>query len=109
MKLRTGIVFVYGILLLIGGVIGYIKANSLASLLMGGGFALLTIASAVAIAKNHRIGNISALILSGILTLFFTFRFIKTETFMPSGLMAVLSLLVVLSLLCHLRKKCFSC
>lgn len=108
MNIRAGIVFVYGILLLIGGAIGYLKAGSLVSLAMGSGFALVTIASAIAMRINHKLGHISALILSGILTLFFAFRFVKTENFMPSGLMAALSLIVVAVLLSSLCKQCTS-
>jgi uncharacterized membrane protein (UPF0136 family) len=106
MKIRAGIVCLYGLLLLIGGMIGYLKAGSMASLIMGGAFALLTIASALAIGKNYKLGYYSALILSVILTLFFTFRFVKSENFMPSGLMAALSLIVIMVLLSKPCKQC---
>lgn len=99
MKCPVLIVFVYGLLILAGGMFGYIKANSMPSLFMGSGFAFLLIASAFTMSKNYKYGILCALILSALLTLFFSYRFIKTESFMPSGLMSILSLLVVIALL----------
>lgn len=95
MKLRASIVLFYGILLLVGGFIGFLKAGSIASLIMGGISAVLAISSAVSMFKNRAIGSVAAIALSVILSIFFSYRYSLTLTFMPSGLMAVLSLLVV--------------
>ncbi|MBA3958144.1 MAG: TMEM14 family protein [Parachlamydiaceae bacterium] len=92
------IVFVYGVLLLIGGIIGHLKANSMASLIAGTVFAVLTMASAVAIHKESTVGYYIAMGLSAFLTLFFAYRFSLSYNFMPSGLMTFLSLAVFLIL-----------
>lgn len=97
MKCPVIIVFIYGLLVFAGGIIGYVQAGSFASLFMGCAFAFMIHASALAMAKNLKWGNLSALILSILLLLFFSFRLIKTGNFMPSGIMIILSLLVVLA------------
>jgi uncharacterized membrane protein (UPF0136 family) len=109
MKCPVIIVFVYGLLVLAGGIFGYVKADSLPSLFMGSGFAILLIASAYTMTKNHKYGSLCALVLSTILTLFFGFRYIKMENFMPNGLMSILSLLVVAALLYSIFKNCKGC
>lgn len=95
MKTKSYAVYIYAILLLIGGIIGYIKASSLPSLIMGTLFALLAGASATAMYKNKDAGRISAILLSLVLTAFFCYRFVITQKFMPAGLMVIISLVVV--------------
>lgn len=107
MKCPVILVLVYGLLILVGGIFGYIKAGSLVSLMMGSGFAFLVLVSGFIMLKNFQVGSLIALILASILTLFFSYRMIKTESFMPGGLMAILSLFIVLSLLYSKNKQCF--
>lgn len=98
MKFRGYIVFLYGILLVVGGLMGYLKANSLPSLIAGGGSGLLTIASAWAMLKHKPVGNLGAVILAFALTAFFSYRFYLTMSFMPAGMMALLSIVMVIML-----------
>jgi uncharacterized membrane protein (UPF0136 family) len=105
MKFRAYIVLVYGLLLLVGGFMGYQKANSLPSLMMGGGSALLMLASGYAMLKKKVLGTLCALLVSISLSFFFSYRFFLTQNFMPSGLMAILSLIVVMTLLFANRKN----
>lgn len=97
MKCPVIIVFIYGLLVFAGGVIGYVQAGSFASLFMGCAFAFMIHASAFAMNKNYKWGNLSALILSILLLLFFSYRLIKAGNFIPSGIMILLSLIVVLA------------
>lgn len=99
MKLPAAIAFIYGILLLIGGIMGHIKANSLPSLIMGTTFAVLIIACAIAMIKESVLGYTCAIVLSVLLTAFFTYRFFLSFKFMPAGLMAIVSIAVALTLL----------
>lgn len=107
MRLKAYVVFLYGLLLLIGGIIGHVKANSLASLIMGITFSILAIASAYALWKNKAIGDLSAKIISLVLAAFFVYRYLLTEKFMPAGLMVLLSVAVFAILISV--KKCKEC
>ena len=95
MKWRGYVVLVYGMLILVGGIIGYVKAQSIASLVMGGGCAAVAMASGWGILTQHAAGRISALALSIVLLAFFGYRFMNSGNFMPAGFMALLSVLVI--------------
>jgi uncharacterized membrane protein (UPF0136 family) len=87
---------IYAVLLAIGGVIGYLKAGSRPSLIAG---TLSALAAAVALAlsiNNNRLGVPLGLLLSIGLFVLFGYRYaVKTRKFMPSGLLAVSSLVVL--------------
>lgn len=95
MKLRAVVMFAYGILLLAGGIIGFLKAGSHVSLAMGIITALLAIGCAGALYWMKNYGIPCALTLSILLAIFFAYRFSLSHKFMPGGLMAIISLLVV--------------
>jgi uncharacterized membrane protein (UPF0136 family) len=76
----------------------------LPSLIAGGGFGILTMASAIAILKRQFLGIPAALLLSGFLTLFFGYRLYLTHSFMPAGLMTILSI-AVLSILMFYKNQ----
>jgi uncharacterized membrane protein (UPF0136 family) len=87
---------IYALLLAVGGLIGYFKAGSRPSLIAG----LLSAAAALAALGlsigNSRWGVPLGLLLSIILFVLFGYRYaIKTGKFMPSGLLAILSLVVL--------------
>ena len=100
------IVAFYGLLILIGGIIGHIKAGSNASLVMGIVFGLLLLLSSGGMfsKKYFKKSIYSALILTLILDAFFTYRFLATMKFMPPGLLALVSLGVMASLITYLRR-----
>jgi uncharacterized membrane protein (UPF0136 family) len=93
------IVLAYAVFVLIGGFIGYIKAESIFSLATGVIASLALALSAFAMITNRIQGFYISLALSTILCIFFVYRLIVTTKFMPAGLMSILSLLVVISLL----------
>lgn len=98
MKLQATLLFLYGLLLLIGGIIGHFKANSPASLIAGIVFGVLAIGNAFAFFKGLSWAYPLGFILSSFLFLFFTYRFFLSYRFMPAGLMACLSLVLLLLL-----------
>lgn len=102
LKISQWIVLVYGLLLFIGGMIGFAKAHSNSSLVMGTGFSIAIFVSAGLMFKGNKLGNTIAMACSGLLTLFFAYRFFLTGKFMPAGLMCILSL-IVLSFLLRLQ------
>ncbi len=83
----------YSLLLLIGGVIGYVIAGSQASLFMSSIFAILLIGSLYLIRVKPTIAYTCIFSLLALLTLFFAYRW-YTIKFMPSGMLCILSLVV---------------
>jgi uncharacterized membrane protein (UPF0136 family) len=81
------ILWVYIVLLILGGLMGFIKAKSKISLITSAIFAALLALCALGIIRPFYIADI----LVGMLLLVFGIRFAKGRKFMPSGLMLVLS------------------
>ena len=86
---------VYAALLAIGGVIGFVKARSHASLIAG---LVSAIAALVALALSlagYRWGVALGSILAIALFVFFGTRYARSRRMMPAGLMAIVSLIVL--------------
>ncbi|MDJ0581361.1 TMEM14 family protein [Crocosphaera sp.] len=82
---------IYGILLLVGGIFGYIKAKSKPSLISGFISGLLLLISGVLQWQQISVGLILAQILTLVLAIVFAIRLWKTRKFMPAGLMLMVS------------------
>lgn len=93
----------YSLAVLFGGLIGYVTAGSKPSLIAGLVFGLSLFACAYGMKKQNRMAAYTALILTFLLDGFFTQRFIKSLSFLPSGLMSLLSLVILIMLTLHLR------
>ncbi|MEH1787847.1 MAG: TMEM14 family protein [Nostoc sp.] len=95
--MNLGIVaaFAYGILAIVGGIIGYIQATSRVSLLSGSISSLLLILSAYFQLQGQTWGSILAVLVTAVLVVFFIFRLVKTRKFMPAGLMIILGMLAL--------------
>jgi uncharacterized membrane protein (UPF0136 family) len=92
MNLKTTATATYAFFVLVGGLIGYLKAGSIASLAMGLFFSALLFSCAFAIYKKSVLGHVLSLALTSFLLLFFGFRFFQKLAFMPAGLMVCLSI-----------------
>lgn len=99
------IVLVYGLLILVGGIIGHWQAGSMASLLSGLIFGSLLIVASWGMFKSKPWGVWSALFLTFLLDAFFSYRLLITKKFMPSGLLSLISLGVLLLLALSIRKR----
>src|SRR5262249_58801866 len=86
---------IYAVLLAVGGVIGFVRARSRPSLIAGVGSAVgALVAMGLSIMKSP-FGFPLGFTLALVLFLFFGYRYaLRAHRFMPSGLMAVISLLV---------------
>lgn len=87
------LLLLYAVLVMAGGVMGYLKARSKPSLISGliSGTALL-VAWAISLTKSYSAGMVLATCFAIALLVVFSLRFRKTQKFMPAGLMAVVSL-----------------
>lgn len=81
----------YGVLLLIGGIIGYVKAKSMVSLGMGIVSAGIAGVSFFLTQTQPILGFGLGATVGLVLTVVFVGRLIKTQKFMPAGVMAILS------------------
>jgi uncharacterized membrane protein (UPF0136 family) len=99
MKFNGIVVLIYGILVLLGGLIGYLTKGSLASLFTGSLCGALLIASALGIFRSSVLAFFTALGISGALAVFFALRYYVTGSMVPAGSMALLSSIVFLLLL----------
>lgn len=99
MKFSTITTWIYAALMLVGGVVGYIQAHSIPSLISGVVFSTLLFGSGFLMFKEKKIGYVFALTLVCLLTVFFSYRFASTEKFMPAGLMTIISAAVGIALL----------
>ncbi len=85
-------VIAYGILALVGGIIGYVQAQSKASLISGVASGLLLILAGVMQLLGQQAGLILATVITSVLVIVFAIRLIKTRKFMPAGLMSLLGI-----------------
>jgi uncharacterized membrane protein (UPF0136 family) len=85
----------YGILSMIGGIIGYTQARSKVSLISGSVSGVLLIFAAIIQIQGQRWGLTLAVVVTGILLVVFTLRLIKTRKFMPAGLMTILGVVAL--------------
>jgi uncharacterized membrane protein (UPF0136 family) len=91
------VLWTYIVLLVIGGLIGFLKAKSQVSLIMSVAFAAaLSLCAAGVIFQPY----VADILLAALLVVF-GLRLVKTRKFMPAGLMLVITVLVLV--LRHIR------
>ncbi len=91
------VLWIYIVLLVIGGLIGFLKAKSQVSLIMSVAFAAALSLCAAGIVFQPYMADV----LLAALLVVFTMRLVKTHKFMPAGLMLVLT--IVALALRHIR------
>lgn len=90
--MMTLILTTYIVLLLVGGVMGFLKAGSKVSLITASVFA---VALAVCVYAPVPSGLRIAQGLQGLLIVVFLMRYLKTKKFMPSGLMLAVTVVAL--------------
>jgi uncharacterized membrane protein (UPF0136 family) len=100
-----GFLFVFGLLTIAGGVMGFLKAKSTPSLVAGGvAGALLLLAGYLVGTSNMKIGLVIALVDCLALAGRFVPAFLKTKKVMPAGMMAALGTIgIVLTILAFVQ------
>ena len=89
----------YGILVIVGGIIGYVQAQSKASLISGIISGLLLVTAGVMQLQGQGLGLILAIVVTIALIIVFAIRLAKTRKFMPAGLMTALGVAALVVML----------
>jgi uncharacterized membrane protein (UPF0136 family) len=84
---------VYGALTIVGGLVGYLKAGSVISLVSGGIAGALLIVAAFLMPSQFLAGIILALVISVLLAGRFVPNFFASGKVMPAGIMSLLSVI----------------
>src|SRR6202167_665847 len=92
MPFPTLVLWIYIVLLFLGGLVGFLKAGSKISLIMSAVFAGLLILCATNAIFTPGFGHLLTTIILVFLMIFFAVRLTKSKKFMPNGLMSVLTL-----------------
>ena len=91
------ILWIYIVLLVVGGMVGYLKAGSKASIIASVSFAAALTLCAIGVIFQPHVADI----ILAVLLVFFGFRLSKSKKFMPNGMMLILTLATLV--LRHLR------
>jgi len=97
-------IWVYGTIMILGGIAGYVKVGSKASLLSGVGMGLALLASGYGVWRGSESSLVVAEVVALLLVVLFAVRYVKSRRFMPAGMLAILSLLAVIVFGMALRK-----
>lgn len=89
------VLWIYIVLLVIGGLIGFFKAKSKVSLIMSVAFAALLVLAAVPNFLDVRFRSGLANVLMAALLVVFGMRLAKTKKFMPAGMMLIVTLVAL--------------
>jgi uncharacterized membrane protein (UPF0136 family) len=96
---------IFGVLTVVGGIIGYVKAGSGASIIAGSISGILLIVAAFLLPEHTVAGLAMAFIVSFLLAGRFIPNLIKTGKVMPAGMMSILSAIgVVVALIAWFKK-----
>jgi uncharacterized membrane protein (UPF0136 family) len=85
-------VWVYGVIMILGGIAGFVRVGSKASLISGVGFGLVLLVCGFEVWRNSQTGLLAAVVIALLLVVLFAIRYAKKQRFMPAGMLAILSL-----------------
>jgi uncharacterized membrane protein (UPF0136 family) len=96
---------VFGVLTIAGGVVGYVKAGSVASIVAGAIAGVLLLVAAFLLPEHRAIGLATAFIISLLLAVQFVPKFIRIGRVMPAGMMSILSVIgVIVAIVAWVKK-----
>jgi len=88
-------IWIYGVIMILGGIMGFVKVGSKASLISGVGMGWALLASGYGVWGGSADSLMVALVIAALLLVLFAIRYAKTRRFMPGGMLAILSLLAM--------------
>jgi uncharacterized membrane protein (UPF0136 family) len=102
----TKIYFIlFGVLTIAGGIVGYVKAGSVASIIAGSITGVLLLVAAFLLPQHRAVGLATALVISLLLAVQFVPKFLQTGRAMPAGMMSILSVIGVIAAIVAWIKK----
>src|SRR6476661_10820221 len=87
---------IFGLLTIVGGIIGYVKAGSVASIIAGSITGVLLLVAAFLLPEHRMVGLATALIVSLFLAAQFIPKLLQTGSVMPAVIMSLLSAIAVI-------------
>src|SRR5947207_15511040 len=84
---------IFGILTIAGGIIGYVKATSVPSIIAGGITGILLLVAAFLLPEHRAAGLATGVIVSLLLGAQFVAKFLRTGRMMHAGTMLILSVI----------------
>jgi uncharacterized membrane protein (UPF0136 family) len=87
---------VFGALTILGGIVGYVKAGSVASIIAGSITGVLLLVAAFLLPEHRMAGLATALIISLLLAAQFMPKLLRTGRIMPAGIMSLLSVIGII-------------
>ena len=91
----TKVLWVYIVLLLAGGLVGFFKAKSKVSLILSSVFAALLVLTTLRGVFQPSFANNLANVIMAVLLVVFAVRLAKTKKFMPAGLLLVVTIVAL--------------
>ena len=96
---------IFGILTIAGGVMGYVKAGSAASIVAGAISGILLLIGAWLLPQHETAGLVLSGLVSLLLVGYFVPKFMRTGALMPAGMMSALSAIgIVLAIVAWVKK-----
>lgn len=89
--------FIFAVLTITGGIIGYVSKGSVPSVIAGSISGALLLAAALLLPTHTKGALIIALLVSLLLAAQFVPKFCRGRQFMPAGMMSILSLLGIIA------------
>ena len=96
---------VFGILTIAGGIIGYVKAGSMPSIIAGSITGILLVVGALILPEHRAAGLATGLVISLLLAAQFIPKFLRTGKAMPAGMMSILSVIGIIMAIVAWMKK----
>ena len=103
MSAATVMTFLYGVLALVGGIIGFVQARSKMSLISGVITGVLLIIAGFGLTQAQGWALGVAIAIAALLVVVFVGRLVKTRKFMPAGLMVIAGVATLAALLSTFR------
>lgn len=95
----------YGLLLFVGGYIGYAQTGSIASIITGLLAEIFCVLGGIGMIKKIPYADLLSIAVAALLTLLFAYRFFATHKVMPGLIFALISLAMTAALLYYRAQK----
>jgi len=96
---------IFGILTIAGGIVGYLKAGSLPSIIAGSITGVLLLIAGSLLPEHRAAGLATGLVISLLLAAQFIPKFLRTGKAMPAGMMSILSVIgIIMAIVAWVKK-----